>query len=139
LPAPIKTADTSVAKEFEAADINRDDSLSFDEWSRVPGRSFIDPVPTGLAAGEAVIGNEKRRDERLWATLPRHPFVAEILATWLTTRLLSSAAPKIKQPVETLWPGTWFKNAAEIFGRSSLYLAGRSREDRRRTRPANGK
>ena len=36
--------DASVAKEFDAANINRDDSLSFDEWCLVPGRSFIDPV-----------------------------------------------------------------------------------------------
>ena len=36
--------DASVAKEFDAADINHDDSLSFDEWCRVPGRSYVDPV-----------------------------------------------------------------------------------------------
>lgn len=36
--------DASVAKEFDAANVNDDDSLSFDEWCRVPGRSFIDPV-----------------------------------------------------------------------------------------------
>lgn len=36
--------DASVAKEFDAANTNGDDSLSFDEWCLVPGRSFIDPV-----------------------------------------------------------------------------------------------
>ncbi len=36
--------DASVAKEFDAANVNDDDSLSFDEWCRVPGRSWADPV-----------------------------------------------------------------------------------------------
>ncbi len=36
--------DASVAKEFDAANINGDDSLSFDEWCRVPGRSMTDSV-----------------------------------------------------------------------------------------------
>ncbi len=36
--------DASVAKEFDAANVNDDDNLSFDEWCRVPGRSWADPV-----------------------------------------------------------------------------------------------
>ncbi len=36
--------DAGVAQEFDAANADRDDSLSFDEWCRVPGRSMTDPV-----------------------------------------------------------------------------------------------
>lgn len=36
--------DASVAQEFDAANADKDDSLSFDEWCRVPGRSMTDPV-----------------------------------------------------------------------------------------------
>ena len=49
------------------------------------------------------------------ATLPLHPFAVAKLATWLKTRPQSSAMPKIKPPVETLWPGAWSKKAAEMF------------------------
>ena len=51
------------------------------------------------------------------ATLPLHPFAVAKLATWLKTRPQSSAIPKIKPPVETLWPGAWSKKAAEMFRR----------------------
>ncbi len=33
-----------VAREFDEVNTNRDDSLSFDEWCRVPGRAVVDPI-----------------------------------------------------------------------------------------------
>ena len=46
----------------------------------------------------------------------------------LKSRPQSSATPKIKPPVESLWPGTWSKKAAEMFRRDldearSIWLA----------------
>ncbi len=62
------------------------------------------------------------------ATLPLHPFAADKVATWLKSRPQSSATPKFKPPVESLWPGTWSKRAAEMFRRDldearSIWLA----------------
>ena len=62
------------------------------------------------------------------ATLPLHPFAADKVATWLKSRPQSSAAPTIKPPVDTLWPGTWSKKAAEMLRRDldearSIWLA----------------
>ena len=62
------------------------------------------------------------------ATLPLHPFAVAKLATWLKSRPQSSATPTIKPPVESLWPGTWSKRAAEMFRRDldearSIWLA----------------
>ncbi len=62
------------------------------------------------------------------ATLPLHPFAADKGATWLKSRPQSSATPTIKPPVESLWPGTWSKKAAEMFRRDldkarSIWLA----------------
>ncbi len=36
--------DANVAREFDAVDTDRDGSVSFDEWCRMPGRSMTDPV-----------------------------------------------------------------------------------------------
>ena len=62
------------------------------------------------------------------ATLPLHPFAVAKLTTWLKTRPQPSATPKVKPPVESLWPGTWSKRAAEMFRRDldaarSIWLA----------------
>jgi len=62
------------------------------------------------------------------ATLPLHPFAADKVATWLKSRPQASAAPTIKPLVESLWPGTWSKKAAEMFRRDldearSIWLA----------------
>ena len=58
------------------------------------------------------------------ATLPLHPFVADKVTRWLTSREQASATPI----TETLWPGTWSKKAAEMFRRDldearSIWLA----------------
>ena len=62
------------------------------------------------------------------ATLPLHPFAADKLTRLLASRRQTSATPKIKPPVESLWPGTWSKWAAEMFRRDldearSIWLA----------------
>ena len=51
------------------------------------------------------------------ATLPLHPFAADKVSRLLASRQQPPATPKIKSPVETLWPGTWSKKAAEMFRR----------------------
>ena len=58
------------------------------------------------------------------ATLPLHPFVADKVASWLTSRGQASTTPI----TETLWPGTWSQKAAEMFRRDldearSIWLA----------------
>ena len=62
------------------------------------------------------------------ATLPLHPFAADKLATWLKSRPRPSAAPETKPLVETPWPDTWPKKAAEMLRRDmdearSIWLA----------------
>ena len=62
------------------------------------------------------------------ATLPLHPFAADKVVTWLKSRPQSSAEPITKPLVETLWPGTWSKKAAEMLRRDmgearSIWLA----------------
>ena len=62
------------------------------------------------------------------ATLPLHPFAADKVSRLLASRQQPPATPKIKSPIETLWPGTWSKKAAEMFRRDlgeagSIWLA----------------